>query len=157
MSRRIEDLHPALREICIEHLYRFKKKHPKCNCVLSFTYRSMKEQDELWKLGRNENGQVVDRAKVVTNARGGKSWHNIERDGKPASLAYDVVIYGADGKVLDDKAVEWEDYRRIGEDLGVQVGLVNSNGVRWDIGHSQYRGSTKITLEEAVSGIDPQK
>ena len=38
--------------------------------------RSWNEQQALYQKGRNDQGEVVNKAEVVTNAPGGHSWHN---------------------------------------------------------------------------------
>lgn len=54
------------------------------------TYRSNKEQDEAYAIGRTLPG------KRITNAKGGQSKHNCTVNGKPASQAFDSVplLYG---------------------------------------------------------------
>ncbi len=39
-------------------------------------FRSWTEQDALYAQGRDKNGRVTDKSKVVTNAKGGQSNHN---------------------------------------------------------------------------------
>src|ERR1019366_7994694 len=48
--------------------------------------RTWAEQQSLWQEGRDGNGNVIDDAKVVTNARPGYSWHNF-------GLAVDVCPF----------------------------------------------------------------
>lgn len=48
-------------------------------------YRPSSEQDALYAKGRDANGNVVDKAAVVTYARGGQSYHNY-------GLAIDVAV-----------------------------------------------------------------
>ena len=38
--------------------------------------RTWQQQAELWALGRDSQGNIVDRTKVVTHARPGESYHN---------------------------------------------------------------------------------
>lgn len=136
------------------HLEDFEEKYPEVLCVLSFTWRSVEEQDALWRLGRNEAGEVVDRKKVVTNARGGASWHNITRADQPASLAYDILLMSLDRKVLPASNEMWNKLGAMGLELGLDWGVMSKKG-RWDLGHFYLRGKNRITLDEAKSGIEP--
>jgi peptidoglycan L-alanyl-D-glutamate endopeptidase CwlK len=77
---RLKLLHPALREEAID-LY-----HECCEALtgrailrISYGVRTWKEQDDLWAIGRSIPG------KIVTNAKGGESYHNY-------GLAVDIVL-----------------------------------------------------------------
>jgi peptidoglycan L-alanyl-D-glutamate endopeptidase CwlK len=77
---RIEQLYPSLRdeagmiyqEIC-------EALKGRAICRFAFTLRSFKLQDELYAQGRTKPG------KIVTNAKGGQSYHNY-------GLAIDIVL-----------------------------------------------------------------
>lgn len=77
---RIELLHPKIRE-------KVKNAYLECcetltgKAILRFAYtlRTFKEQDDLYALGRTKSG------KIVTNAKGGQSYHNY-------GLAWDIVL-----------------------------------------------------------------
>ena len=98
--------------------------------LLICTYRSAKEQDELYEQGRTKPGRIV------TNAKGGKSKHNaVAPDGKPAAEAFDVVplragkmpVWGVSGDGVDDNPADdctddLEAWHRAGAH-GVAVGL----------------------------------
>lgn len=73
--------------------------------LITCTWRSPAEQDELYTQGRTKPGRIV------TRARGGQSDHNhVDPDTKrPASLAVDFVplrngklVWGTDGDGIDD-------------------------------------------------------
>ncbi len=110
-SRRIEDLHPALQPLCREFVTR-------CHVVgieplITCTYRSGKEQDELYAQGRTKPGARV------TNARAGQSAHNNTHQGKPAARAFDVVPMVGGKPQWDAKHPHWQLMGQIGEDLGL--------------------------------------
>ncbi len=71
------------------------------------TLRSIDEQDELYKIGRSKPGVVV------TNARGGDSWHNWGRafdfvpliGGKPQWS--NVALYRQCGLIAEQCGLEW--------------------------------------------------
>ena len=83
---RISLLHPAVREeatqiydeICLRLTGR-------ASCRFAYTLRTFAEQDALYAQGRTTEG------KIVTNARGGQSYHNY-------GLAIDIVLLLNDGK-----------------------------------------------------------
>lgn len=62
------------------------------NVILTCTYRSNEEQDQLYAIGRTVKG------KKVTNAKGGQSEHNVY-----PSRAFDIGFIGL------DKKLDWSD------------------------------------------------
>lgn len=125
-SRKIEDLHPDLQPIAREFLRR-------CNVagldvLITCTYRSNEEQNQLYAQGRTKPGRIVTRAKA------GQSAHNNTIQGRPASRAFDVVplrngklIWGTSGNGLDndpadDLTDDLELWQRIGQ-IGMELGL----------------------------------
>lgn len=95
--------------------------------------RTIEEQDALFAKGRDAEGNVINKAQVVTNARGGHSWHNF-------GLAVDC--YPVD---KTSNGVDWNpqhpDWKRM-EALGVSLGL--TSGANWirivDAPHFQLTG-----------------
>lgn len=107
------------------------------------TFRDSESQDELFARGRTAPG------KIVTNARGGESWHNFQR-------AMDFVIT-IDGKVTWDK-----DYYRLAGKIAQESGLTwggdwNGNGKEdrndWDLCHVQY-DADGMTLAKLQNGME---
>lgn len=89
-------MHPKLRADAVE-MYRdiCKALTGKALCRFAYTLRTFQEQDELYAQGRTKAG------KIVTNARGGQSYHNY-------GLAFDIVLLkdtNADGKF---ETASWE-------------------------------------------------
>lgn len=86
-------LHPIMRPILAEHqeilLRRFGVR-----TYIQETHRANTVQRVNFLKGRDPvTLEVLDKSKVVTNARPGMSWHNIEYPtGNPASLAYHLGI-----------------------------------------------------------------
>jgi peptidoglycan L-alanyl-D-glutamate endopeptidase CwlK len=99
------------------------------------TYRSIEEQNELYKIGRSLPG------KIVTNARGGQSWHNFHAafdfvpmiGGKPQWA--DKTLYAKCGAIAESVGLEW---------AGRWAGSLKETA------HCQYRGG--LTLAQASSG-----
>jgi hypothetical protein len=117
--------------------------------IFPFFWRSGLAQDRLHQIGR----RGVPGEKIVTNARGGESWHNVERDGCPASLAFDFALMTADGqRYLPDDHPLWTVAGEIGERLGLTW------GGRWkmhDASHLQLDNRGTLSLQQAVNGVDP--
>ncbi len=82
-------------------------------------FRSWEEQDTLFAQGRNKAGKVVDKSKVVTNARGGQSNHNYTcaadfcRDSDMLRAGLQPSWNVTDYKILAEEA----------EKLGLEAGL----------------------------------
>ncbi|MCU7552131.1 M15 family metallopeptidase [Chitinophagaceae bacterium LB-8] len=90
-SRDIKDAHPILQEQFAKAKETFEKTYPNVTVILTATYRSPEEQNDLYAQGKTKPG------KKVTNAKGGQSPHNF----KP-SFAIDVAF------VIDTK-VDWSE------------------------------------------------
>ena len=110
-SRKIDDLHPDLQLIAREFMRRCKEAG--LDILITCTYRSNYEQDELYKQGRTTKGAIVTRAKA------GQSAHNFVIDGKPASKAFDIVPMVNGACQWDSKHPHWQIAGRIGMELGL--------------------------------------
>lgn len=127
-SREIRDLSDQMQIYYNRHSDRVRRdpwfQQNGVTMLLICTYRSSEEQDKLYAQGRTAPGRIV------TNARGGKSKHNVTLPGTktPAAEAYDVVpvIAGKlDWSSHDDPSTpidELEVWQRIGQH-GIDVGL----------------------------------
>lgn len=142
-----ELLHPLLCPLWQRHMMLLRREG--MLPLFVFGYRSGLHQERLWQIGR----RGVEGEKIVTRARAGQSWHNVERDGRGASLAYDLALLDARGKAyLPDSDEAWIRAGEIGEALGLTW------GGRWpmrDLGHYQLDGGGRLTLADATSGADP--
>lgn len=58
------------------------------DCSIICGERTEKEQNDLYAKGRDKNGNIINRAEVVTNAKFGESTHN-----ESPSLAVDAVPF----------------------------------------------------------------
>ncbi|WP_342388583.1 M15 family metallopeptidase [Salinicoccus bachuensis] len=109
-----EEIHPEVEEKA-ETLVE-KAKEEDIDIKITDDFRSIKEQDGLFNKGRTFPGQIV------TNAKGGESYHNyglaidyaLEVDGK---VIWDV---GYDGN--DNGASDWFEVADIAKDLGFEWG-----------------------------------
>lgn len=111
-SRKIEDLHPDLQPICREFMRRCEAAG--LDILITCTYRSAAEQDQLYAQGRN--GKPGAR---VTNAKGGQSAHNLTIQDRPAARAFDIVPLVNGKPVWDDKHPAWQQAGRFGMELGL--------------------------------------
>lgn len=92
-SRKLEDLHPLLREAFEYGLIEWSKRFPDLPYpFITATYRDNKEQEELYAQGRTTKGSRV------TNARAGQSPHNYN-----PSLAFDIAFQ-------KEKKLSWENH-----------------------------------------------
>jgi len=110
----IDKLHPEIRDDVEEMLKNLTKDG--INVEITFSYRSYEDQNELYNKGRDEKGNVIDKSKVVTNAKGGQSNHNF-------GLAFDVEVYDSDGKKTWDKNSDvWKKVIAEGKKQGFDAG-----------------------------------
>lgn len=107
--------------------------------------RSWATQDALFAQGRDANGNVIDKSKVVTNARGGYSWHNF-------GLAVDCA---PDNPNIPGFQIDWNaghpQWKQM-EAAGVALGL--TSGANWlrlvDAPHFQLTGRFPVTPDDEV-------
>ena len=85
--RRIDDMHPIVRPKCCAFLVNCSTRN--IDVRITQGRRTFIYQDELYAQGRTKPGRIV------TNARGGQSWHNY-------AVAFDI------GLLHKDKTVSWD-------------------------------------------------
>ncbi len=103
MGNKFTDLHPHLQKLATEHIK--KCKEAGIDITIFSTYRTFEEQDKLYAQGRTTPG------KIVTNAKGGSSYHNY-------GLAYDCAPV-INGQCAWDRL---DLFKKVGV-IGKQVGL----------------------------------
>ena len=103
---RIKKLHPIVRSKFIQFIIKAEKELKKQLRVTS-GLRTIKEQNKLYAQGRTRPG------KIVTNAKGGKSYHNF-------GLAVDIVEI-KNGKALWTNP-DWDKIAELGKSLGLEWG-----------------------------------
>jgi len=114
-SRKITDCHPLLQPLVQD--FQHNCMMAGVDVLITCTWRSPQEQDDLYAQGRTKPGAIV------TNAKAGQSAHNFMLNGLPASLAIDVVplrygkpVWGTAG----DDLVLWQKVIKAGEDAGLE-------------------------------------
>jgi peptidoglycan L-alanyl-D-glutamate endopeptidase CwlK len=108
-SRKLEDLDPDAASVCQEHLRLCRDAG--IELIVTSTWRDFEAQDQLYAIGRT----VEKERRPVTNARGGKSWHNYK-------AAYDVVGVISGKPVWDAKDPIWKEIIRFGKEAGAEAG-----------------------------------
>lgn len=127
-SRSLNDLHPILQRLARDFLGACQAQG--LDVLVTCTYRSQTEQDELYAQGRTKPGRIV----TWTT----KSEHSATlSDGMPGSRAFDVVplrngklVWGTGGDGLDDDPTDddtddlelWERLGKIGRAVGLEWG-----------------------------------
>ena len=143
-----ETLHPLIRRIWEQHVTDCRAAG--LIVVTVFCYRSALAQERLYQIGR----RGIPGEQIVTKARGGRSWHNVERNGYPAALAYDIALMTADGKrYLPDHDERWTVAGKLGRALGLS--WCEPWMLAGDYGHYQLDGRGTLTLDAALAGRDP--
>lgn len=111
-SRNLNDLYPNLRILCKEFLQ--KANDHKIDALVTCTWRSNEEQEDLYALGRTKPG------KIVTRARAGQSAHNFTLNGVPASKAFDIVPLFHGKPIWSVSHPSWAILGAIGVELGLK-------------------------------------
>jgi len=112
------------------------------NIVIRVTQglRTWAQQQELYAKGRDEAGNVIDRAQVVTKAQPGYSWHNF-------GLAVDIVPDDASlaGFQADWNSAHpaWQRAVAVGDSLGLVAGAEWRTFPDWP--HFQLTGRFPVT------------
>jgi peptidoglycan L-alanyl-D-glutamate endopeptidase CwlK len=131
-SRKIEDLHPKVAELCNEFI-------KKCNeagykVLITSTYRDAEYQNDLYAQGRTKPG------KIVTKAKGGQSIHNWK-------CAFDFVPLDANGKADWNNTKAFEACGKIAKEVGLEWG---GNWKFKDMPHCQFTNG--LTLADFQAG-----
>jgi peptidoglycan L-alanyl-D-glutamate endopeptidase CwlK len=134
-SRKLEDLHPKVAAFCQDFINRAAAQG--IDILITSTYRDKESQDALYAQGRTAPG------KIVTNARGGQSWHNWR-------VAFDFVP-------LKNGKAQWADTA-----LFTQCGeLAEACGLEWagrwvkfkELAHCQYTAGLKLADFQAGKSL----
>ncbi|MGL5346303.1 MAG: peptidoglycan-binding protein [Peptostreptococcaceae bacterium] len=135
MSSDLNTLHPYVKFLANKFLEKCRQEN--FPVAIYFTYRTIKEQDELYAKGRTTKGPKV------TNARGGYSYHNY-------GLAFDAAPL-VNGKIDWNNESLFKKMGQIGESVGLEWGG-NWKSFK-DTPHFQWTGG--LTVRELLAGKRP--
>jgi len=126
-----------MRDKTIEVLAASKAELPASDvAIVACTYRNTAGQFAVWQCGRDESGNIVDKAAVKTYKKPGTSEHNhVDSAGRPASRAVDLLIL-RHGRVVDDGADP--SYAILGA-IGKRFGLEWSGDWRCDLESAHFQ------------------
>jgi peptidoglycan L-alanyl-D-glutamate endopeptidase CwlK len=107
-DKNLNDLHPNLEPLCKQFLEECKEKGLKV--VITETWRSPAREDQLHAQG-------------ITKATGLTCKHCFEIDGKPASKAFDFILFDENNRIINDGADDCYSLAgHIAEGLGLHWG-----------------------------------
>lgn len=139
---RIKLMHPKLREE-VKSIYDeiCEALTGKAGCRFAYTLRTFAEQDELYAKGRTKGG------KVVTNAKGGLSYHNyglaldivllVDKDGNGT---YEEASWDVKKDFDGDGKADWQEivtiFKQHGWECGIDWKFVDAPHFQKTLGHS---------------------
>ena len=139
-SRDVMDLETPARLVCAQHIGECRSRG--IELLVTSTWRDIEAQNGLYAIGRTVNPE----RRIVTNAKGGKSWHNYR-------CAWDVVPLIGGKCVWDPFNPVWKEVVAIGKNLGAEA------GADWpkfpDLPHFQVTPKA-LTLEVAFERFTEQ-
>jgi peptidoglycan LD-endopeptidase CwlK len=112
---RLAQVHPKLAALVRKMADQLAEENINIRVVQGF--RSYEQQADLYADGRDANGNVVDKSKVVTNAKPGTSWHNY-------GLAVDVAPFDAGIPDWNASHPAWKRIVEAGESAGLISGSI---------------------------------
>lgn len=135
---KLKELHPVLADKARQLIEKAYKEG--IWLIITQGFRSIEEQNALYAQGRSKPG------KIVTDAKGGYSYHNY-------GLAFDFAILNKDGSVDWTVDEQWKRVGAIGKSLGLEW------GGDWkalpDYPHFQY--TFGLTINDLLAGKRPPK
>lgn len=133
-SRSLTELHPKVAHMAQQFVEACDEQG--IDLLVTSTYRDHESQNELYAQGRTKPG------KIVTNARGGQSYHNWR-------CALDVVPLRNGKCVWDSSDPVWRKVGEIGESIGFEWAGRWSGRLK-ESAHFQYTGG--LSLAELQAG-----
>lgn len=107
-SRLLSDLLPHVAAKAARMIEMANDELPIDKLIITSTYRDYESQNALYAQGRTKPGDIV------TNARGGYSWHNFQ-------VAFDVVPV-INGVAIWNNNILWRDIGEIGKECDLEWG-----------------------------------
>ena len=122
---KIQTAHPAERDNMLAAYNACVAQTPaNVHPVVDQVYRSIAESNSLYQEGRDANGNVIDESAVVSNAKGGASWHNY-------GLAFDIHMVRDGADVWFDTTPEAAAKAASDPDYAVMISIMAQYGYNW--------------------------
>lgn len=113
-EEKLKKLHPKVASMLRTTIV--KARASGLNVALFSGLRSIEEQDKLYAIGRDPQGNVIDMKAIVTNAKGGQSYHNY-------GVAGDIVFKDEKGNwTWEVKDELWTKLGNIGQNASLYWG-----------------------------------
>ncbi|WP_319805532.1 M15 family metallopeptidase [Cytobacillus firmus] len=106
------------------------------NVVITQDFRSIEEQNALYEKGRSAEGNIV------TNAKGGESYHNF-------GLAIDFALMSVDGQVIWD--MQYDGNGNSKEDWMEVVEMAKDLGFEWGGDWTQFKDYPHLQMDFGLS------
>lgn len=151
---RLEGVAEFLRQAVIR-LFELSEEKLKTRLLLVHGFRSSQEQMLLYQKGRTYNREegiwvVTSKGEIVTNAKPGRSAHNVIKklDGRAAAVGVDVAPFTKDGGVnWSPPDAYWDDLYELAWKVGLDpLGDPTGSYTAWDKGHFE-EPAWKLKLE----------
>jgi peptidoglycan L-alanyl-D-glutamate endopeptidase CwlK len=139
---RLAEVHPALAAKVRSMAEMLALENINIRVVQSL--RSWAEQAALYAEGRDTEGNVVDKSKVVTNAKPGYSYHNL-------GLAIDVCPFEEGIPDWNSNHPVWKRIVAVGESVGLVSGSIWRTFPDWP--HFQLTGRYPESPDDAVRSV----
>lgn len=136
---RLSEVHPRLAERVRQMAELLQAENITIRVVQSL--RSWDNQQALYDEGRDANGTIIDRSKVVTNAKPGHSYHNF-------GLAVDVAPFDAGIPDWNANHPAWKRIVAVGQSVGLISGSTWRAFPDWP--HFQMTGFLPASPDDAI-------
>lgn len=145
-SRKLDDLLPCVQRRAVSFIARCESELAGIKILVTSTFRDRESQDALYSIGRRE----IAGERIVTNAKGGKSFHQFR-------VAFDIfplrggksIFISTDGDEVKDPI--WQSIARIAKEEGLEWG---GDWKSFPEGpHFQY--TKGYSIDELQSGLVP--
>jgi len=133
------ELHPIVKERSNQLIQQAAKKG--IVMVITDGFRSAEDQDRLYEKGRTAEGNIV------TNAKGGQSYHNF-------GLAIDFALKTPSGDVIWDR--QYDGNKNGKADWNEVVGMAKALGFEWGGDWAQFKDYPHLEMDFGLSVADLQ-
>nr|WP_042374996.1 M15 family metallopeptidase [Neobacillus jeddahensis] len=133
-------LHPIVEERSSQLVQKSADKG--INVIITDGFRSSKDQDRLYQQGRTADGNIV------TNAKGGESYHNF-------GLAIDFAIKTPSGDVIWDMQYDGNNNGR--PDWNEVVAIAKTLGFKWGGDWKQFKDYPHLEMDFGLTIADLQQ